>query len=160
MGIDILMSYKGMSKEDKYLQDKHRRAHSIEGGSVGFLRASIGMEDEKNVLQTIFTIGFWGGKTPKRMEFKTACRTYKDVLTGYIEGEKIKPAFTIPGEKKMLLMYEKMAQDAHEDGRDAGIPKLNTKAERYMWASNVVSFFEKGLELEKAGKEPKILIRW
>jgi hypothetical protein len=154
------MSYDGMTKEEKWMQDKHKRGHSIEGGGAGFIRASIGMQDEKAVLQTLFTKGFWQGSAPKRFDFNDACRKIKDILSGYMEGEKIKPAFEIPGEKKMLLLYEKMALEAHDDGKDAGVPRLNTKADRFLWASNVMSFFEKGRILEKEGKKPKILIEW
>ena len=160
MGTDIYLKWEGMGKKD---EEKQYTGFDITKGSVGYLRASIGMVEENDVLRLIFPERYWGGYG-KMYDFKKNLPRLKDIFTAYVEGEKIKVESKSKVEQQLSgdairQMIKDVGGEAiegtlkHDDADEA-------RAWRIKWAKSVVQFFALGLKLQEDGKKPRIVISW
>lgn len=173
MGVDVYLKWKGMTEEEKKRQ---YTGFSIDAGRFGYLRASIWMQTEFDVLSLVFPDECWKGWEYKRYKF--------DEL-GFAELEKILLAYLISKTSgrplKSLLEEAKVVVRETEDAkqRKATMDRMIAKAneiknagecvktggetsllEAIVWSKSLLDFYKLGLEKEKEGKEPEVLVSW
>jgi len=148
MGTDIYLEYEG--KPEKY---------TFKEGS--YIRASIFSIKENTVLRMIFPKKYWEAGGPLRYRFsKKKLEELKVILNmylkSYLENKKLEckeaKEYEEFGERVALLLCS--CCERVEISRPENIEFARR------WARSVISFFEKGLELEKEGRRPKVLISW
>lgn len=166
MGTDIYLLWKGISSAD---QDPQNAGFSIQHGSAGYLRASIGMQQENYVLRALFDECYWNTDTTKPYDFKgnyvrmaslalpylLACvtgeeidgPTSREVFAQTIGGQLAK-ALAQAGEGHVVMPGSKSG-DADQDLR-YGI----------MWFESLIEFFELGMEKQQSGLSPYPVISW
>lgn len=153
MGTDIYLSWKGQTKEEK---DKQATGFDIRSGNVGYLRASIGMVKENAFLRAIFGEDYWKGKE-LRYEFKEE---------NYFEIQKLGFLYiltildkreSVNEDNPLLTIIKELAEKTDAEVKISG--NLGFR-QTISWLNSLFDFYELGLEKEKEGKKPKILISY
>lgn len=163
MGTDVYLYWKGMTEEEKKAQ---YTGFEIYSGNVGYLRASIGMHDENEILRQIFPPKYWGTEDPQIYDFN---KNYKNNIQ-YIMAYIMKPLITRELSDKPVLdqnlsentlkglyeLYNKLKQSdmviqiGTLDGIDAKIK----------YASSVIDFLWLGKDKQDEKKEPTVYISY
>jgi len=161
MGTDVYMEWKGKSKEEK---DKQSTGFDIGSGDVGYMRASIGMSRENSILRVLFNKKFWESSKALRFEFTEKGFEGLQIFGLYyllsaIRGEEINN----PQLEEQQAQGEKVIQMLKKlKWKDSQIVTSESCCFRsaVMWLNSLFSFYELGLRLEEAKKEPKVYISW
>lgn len=156
MGIDVYMKW---NKQTKAEHDKQITGFNITCGKFGYLRASYGMTTECAILERIFPPEYWKCKKV-RFDFRKGSATILDLLTGYIQGEKIH-SDTL---KEKTKVYDLMKSVFSGQDWEIQEPKLESEEEkiywRKVWAKSLIEFFRLGIEKQDEGKNPAVYISY
>lgn len=161
VGTDVYMGWKGQTRKER---EKQITGFSIDGGKVGYLRASIGMTNENAVLREVFPDSFWESGKPTRFVFDEE---------GYGRLTKLGAAYLLAAMAGRVIRSEKN-RESEEIGRKvlemlagAGIRREDVSVGRnrdlrgaVMWLNSLFSFYELGMEKEREGKLPEVYISW
>ena len=144
MGTDVYLEWDGMTEEEKKAQ---YTGFSIDAGRVGYLRASIGMVRENQVLHELFPEEYWKSEKPLEYDsvlFGIPLKEMTDMQIKQMQlGEIVMELFKGLG----------VTVKAHEEGEDAILWAVK-------WLNSVFDFFRLGMEKQKEGKKPKVYISW
>ena len=152
IGTDIYLEWDNMTKKDK---DLRVTGFDISKGNNGYLRASIGMTEENAVLRMLFPDTMWKAQKAVAYDFKQNISFLPSLVKGYIEGQD----FDVQDRMKEQTEF---GAGINEMLKLAGMTKIQTNDDSFesTWAKSLVAFFIYGMELQKAGKNPKIYISW
>lgn len=162
MGSDVYLNFDAMSEEEK---KKQCTGFSIDAGNVGYLRASIGMYEENQVLRLVFPEKYWNNRTDNglKYDFIGNIRRLPDILHAYLDGEKIKiDSESFKQQQEFGNAVTSMVRSLFaKEGDEIDAESLTKqKSEKEMWANSVVQFFLLGCKLQNEGKNPKVEISW
>lgn len=145
MGTDVYMKWRGMNSADKNAQITGFKA----AGSVGYLRASIGMPAENRLLNDIFPEAYWLSGKPIEYDFLFNVPICIDTVTKYL---KLRRRI-----KSIKELYELVV--LRNNPRDFGrMP--SRMCERYAWAREFLEFYLFGMAQQEFKKHPKVFISW
>ena len=166
MGMDVYLSWNGMTKKEK---DEQITGYSIDAGNKGYLRASYGMSNECSFLESFFE-GFFeiseslydqGGKIFDFSDenWQKLCKLGRLYLIAVMMGKEIKTPKTIEGEKmvnniKGMLSAMQFQEDTVESAGFLGIP------DAVCWLNSMFEFFRLGYDKQKAGKKVRVNISY
>lgn len=173
MGTDVYLLWDGMTKKDK---EKQRWAN-LNCGHCGYLRASVGMYLENQVLSLIFPKKYWESRfEPVRYEFNMI--GYREVLkigaaylTAKIFGSNsIEPickefGVIVPSDFEIVDNNFRIGMSIVNTLKRLGFEvdtssSLSPFRETIMWLNSLFSFYELGMEKEEEKKNPKVYISW
>ena len=160
MGTDIYLAWNKMSKSEK---DEQYSGWSINGGDTGYLRASIGMTQENQLLRLVFPRKYWEGGKKVRFIFDqkslarcgVAGRMY---LAHAIMGTRMKEE-ELPN-KGMLESILKALTGQDFDKVTVGGMNDQDLFGKVTWIKSLFDFFEKGYEKEEKKLKPTVYISW
>lgn len=171
MGTDIYLTWDGQTETEKKAQ---YTGYSINAGNVGYLRASIGMETENAVLGEVFPLKiYWLGEDKEmkpdkegyiRYDFKVGWAVLQVVAKKYLAT----CLFGIPYKKNDVQVkhqewfkrtMEVLAQKEKFDKQIVGNIDDDLPS-AVLWLNSLYNFFYLGMEKQKAGLNPKIMISW
>lgn len=163
MGSNIYLKWDNQTEEEKEKQISI--IFEISAGYVGYLRASLGMVSENSFLKILFSSEYWdaGGKG---LRFEFTEEKFKELekagfayLMSAFTGKEIKCSQTEMQAKTndAILNALKKAGYSKEQIRHSGSLKFRTAV---IWLESVFAFFELGMEMEKKGLNPRVLIEW
>jgi len=170
MGTDVYLEWEGKTEEEQKAQ---YTGWSIEGGFVGYLRASIGMARENAVLRLLFADKYWAKRSPEEYDFKgnfemlnaIGFRYLLSVVTGKPfdigedKAEAMKPqheqALAVLGAVRQL--GERLGASEKMKVYVGGIDDFRSAVS---WLNSLFSFFELGIEKQEAGLKPYPYISW
>jgi hypothetical protein len=141
--------------------------YAIDKGSVGYLRASIHMEEENKVLFIVFEEYFTKKKGDDDLyDFEANFKRIPDIIEGYINGEDIKvPQEYLDINREMIKLNREMIKwlktrfKPEEFEVMAHEHRLNDK-DKKMWAKSLIAFFLIGIAKQKIGLRPRISVEW
>lgn len=180
MGTDIYLNWEGMTKEEK---KKQYMGYSIDDGNVGYLRASIGMVKENEILRMIFPMKYWKpvvpeGLTEKEIEdfwenfkgyefdfSKEGYYSLQEVGVIYVLSEIYDVPLPNHSEDNEATRMAKWGETLMGLFQKSGFDKVETTRKlsfRYacMWINALFSFYEMGMEKYEKGLKPKVYISW
>ncbi|MEM5772583.1 MAG: hypothetical protein QXO65_03675 [Candidatus Aenigmatarchaeota archaeon] len=162
MGTDIYMNWKGMTKKEK---DAQITGFQIYMGHVGYLRASIGMYAENELLHRIFPEEYW--EKGDFLEYDFIQNHEKNIM--YIYAYLLEP----------LISLEKNSEDYIDENivntitsairkidmtigpqMTIQIPSIHEIDEKIRYASSVIEFLWLGIDKQNKGLNPKVYISW
>ena len=162
MGTDVYLSWKKMSKKDK---DKQITGWEIDAGDKGYLRASISMTQENQLLRLVFPRKYWENTDEKPLRFifdqkslarcSVAGRFY---LAHAIMGTRMKEE-QLPNDG-MLESVLKALGDAKFERIQAGTISDQDLFGKVTWIKSLFDFFAIGYEAETKKLEPTVDISW
>lgn len=151
MGTDVYLIWEGMSETDKRNQFM---GFSIEAGNVGYLRASMGMGAENEVLEWIFPKKCWDGEDVA-YDFQANSALICPILRNYLDG--------IPLPKRVWMDSPAESIDvdltAFADSLNSDEP-IPRNYDRVDWAKSLLDFFALGMRLQREGKKPSVYISY
>lgn len=170
MGTDIYLNWEGKTQQD---WDNQITGWSIAAGSVGYLRASIGMLTENAILRELFPEKYWTGGSTEEFDFKGGYALlgklgsdYLASLPGGQQMELSKEADEEIGERQKAAMAIQSAISgvAEKFGASGqmqvymGRPELFSGAVE--WLNSLFKFLELGMEKQEKGLKPYPGISW
>jgi len=155
MGSDVYLRWDSMSEEDK---EKQLTGFNIAAGKAGYLRASIGMAEENEVLRVLFPEQIWNSSEPVEYDFEGNMEAMRSVLVSYLAGQKIDVQDRIAESTAMGRHVGEVL--ARTFGAENVVTPGMDFEDKKTWAESLVGFFRLGAELQKAGKRPGVWISW
>ena len=142
MGTDIYLTYD--EQPEKYsCNDKE------------YIRAAIWMTEENTMLRIIFPEEVWKSSDDFPYDFDMNVEVLRDAAQDYALGVSSKVTNAVAEKTKEMIAEALEGLGTLEFGGDDLTPDEKTE-----WLQTVISFFKRGWELQKAGKNPKIYISW
>ena len=162
MGTDIYMSWKGMSKEEEKAQ---YTGFNIYMGHVGYLRASIGMYAENELLRKIFPEEYWEKGDFLEYDFiknhkRNIIYIYKYLLEPLISLEKESEDYIDENIINTVISALKKIDITIDSQMSIQMPSINEFDERIRYAASVIDFLWLGIEKQKKHLNPKVYISW
>lgn len=157
MGTDIYLSWDGMSEEDKKMQ---LGGFAVNAGSVGYLRASIGMVRENRFLRMVFPESFWKGDADVFDFIKEGTEVLPDAVGQYVGGIELPETESSKKQVELGEMVMRKLQEASKSGDVDIVASSLSEKERLKFARSVVSFFVLGAEKQEKGLNPRVVISW
>lgn len=158
MGTDCYLKWKEQTENEK---KKQITGFSIDAGNAGYLRASIGMQEENAVLRALFPDKYWEGKSITTVfDFKGNLVFALRCIVSYLKKEEM------PEDVQKRTDAQKQQGDMVKAFlKKAGFDEVKDTAledDRYrkIWAKSLYDFWMLGIKLQKAGKKPYIYISW
>lgn len=171
MGTDIYLTWDGQTKQEK---DAQITGYSINAGNAGYLRASIGMQTENSALGEVFpTKTYWLGEDEKLKPDKEGFIAY-DFKVGWAVLQVVAKKylatvlFGIPYKKNDIQIeketwFKRVSEMLTAKGKFDKV-EISTLEEdlpsAIMWLNSLYGFFYLGLEKQKKGLNPKVMISW
>jgi len=157
MGTDIYLEWDGKSEEDKKAQIT---GFDITAGRVGYLRASIGMIKENQILRELFPDCWDGGEIP--YDFLGNEDQLSRLAKKYISSElfKIEMKEITEGQQRQIEMGTMLTTLFKSLGCDVVKGTNGEFLWSVRWLNSLIEFFALGMEKQKEGKNPKIYISW
>ena len=159
IGTDIYLEW------DKQTEKEHKAqitGFDIGAGKFGYLRASIGMEPENNVLRLLFPEKFWHGGVHV-YNFDENFLSMMELVLVYLKGEKL-PDPEQENYREQIEHGNRVRTAVNNIIGDAIEIKLGVNSEdmrfRITWGRSLLQFFELGRKVQKQGKHPKVHISW
>lgn len=165
MGTDVYLNWDNATEEDK---KKQITGWDIGRGHVGYLRASIGMVKENQVLRAVFPEECWNGNAIE-YNFKDNYERMTKIGAKYILsalcGKSIVHDTPITkGHQTQIVMAESVfgMLEVVAKGKNGKIEVMNAEGFRYavMWLNSLFGFFDLGYNKQKEGKNPTVEISW
>jgi len=167
MGTDIYLEWDGMTEEEKKAQ---YTGFSIDAGRVGYLRASIGMVRENQVLREVFPNEYWDSEDSLPYDFKANYERVQEVGAKYLASI----LFDLPlaDENSEAMNYAKYGETINSllcaifnGGYQSGEYKVDMSRKlgiRYavMWLNSLFDFFDLGYKKQEEGLNPRVYISW
>jgi hypothetical protein len=170
MGTDIYLNWEGKTQQD---WDDQMTGWSIDAGSVGYLRASIGMITENAVLREIFPEKYWTAGSTDEFDFKGAYALLGklgfEYLASVVEGTEMQLAGQAAkgiGEQQETAMaiHSAIMGVAESFGASGQLQVYMGKPESFSgavnWLNSLFQFLELGIEKQKKGLKPYPGISW
>ena len=154
MGSDVYLHWDGKTEHEQKAQ---YTGYSITAGKVGYLRASIRMVQENEVLSLLFEEKFWKSRSDNGLPYDfienfekmtIIIRKYCNAEIKISEGGKEKVAF---GLEILNQLKAEFFDEIQTDNSDEILLD---------WAKSVYEFFELGCRLQIEGKNPRVEISW
>ncbi len=170
MGTDIYLNWEGKTQQD---WDEQMTGWSIDAGSMGYLRASIGMLTENAVLREVFPEKYWTAGSTEEFDFKGGYALLTslgfDYLASVFEGQQIELSEKAAREmdkqqKTAMAIHSAILGVAEKLGASGqmqlymGRPELFSSAVN--WLNSLFKFFELGMEKQEKGLKPYPGISW
>ncbi|MDE1767247.1 MAG: hypothetical protein KGI27_13395 [Thaumarchaeota archaeon] len=161
MGTDIYLNW---NKKSEIESEEQMTGFSIDAGRVGYLRASIGMVAENELLRAVFPIELWeGSEDIKPFDFKGHYERTLNIGIRYLLGLPItleEKAFeNLQKQVAMGSAVKKMVDKMGFENTMLNDDSSDIRS-RVMFINSVWSFFELGMEKQEAGLEPVVEISW
>ena len=160
MGTDIYLNWDKKTKKD---DENQVTGFNIDSGAVGYLRASIGMTNENQLLRVVFPEEIWESNTEQGevFDFKDELNHKKvaDLGMAYLMmAYKGREMEMVKETKSMIEAVGKMLQQAEVDKVEVS----GTQNFRYavMWLESLFNFMELGRIKQEAGLNPTVYISW
>jgi len=154
MGVDVYLTWDGQTEEEREAQFT---GFSIAHGHVGYLRASIGMVLENEVLRTLFPEEYWELKEPLEYDFKKNWENLPFVLKKYFEavltGE-------LTEEQKEQMEFGIAVAEAFKGEGEVSMSRSGDILRAVVWANSLIRFFRLGMRKQEEGKRPRVRISW
>jgi hypothetical protein len=154
IGTDVYMEWKDKTEADK---KKQYTGWDINKGEVGYLRASIGMVEENQVLRLIFPEKYWLHQSKDEYDFIGNLQLNLSILKSYINGEKLD---TQGREDSQMKLGKALKQALTNIGFEINEDKQSYENDRKIWANSVINFMKLGIELQDKKKKPYPYISW
>lgn len=159
MGTDVYLEWDKMSQKEK---KKQITGFDIAKGNAGYLRASIGMQNENVALRMLFPSGFWQGEPAMKYDFVGNFKLMEKVLKSYADGkldaEMLPDTHQINQMNVMNQAIRKLIKGM--DGKIADSDDTEDIRFKMVWAKSVIQFFLLGKMMQKAKRNPKVYISW
>jgi len=170
MGTDVYLEWQGKTEAE----DKQQIVGlSIAEGSVGYLRASIGMRDENVVLRMLFADKYWSGSKDE-YDFKAQYKLLDCWAVKYLLSVVLGKNLDLESSDQDLRMQShKRAQVVWEALKKAGeklgagpedcrvhIGAITELRDAITWLNSLYEFFELGVEKQEQGLKPYPYISW
>jgi hypothetical protein len=159
IGTDIYLSFDKQTKKEK---DAQITGFDINAGKFGYLRASIGMTKENNVLRLLFPENFWHGGV-HLYDFESNFLQMMEIVLVYLKDDKL-PDPEQKNYREQLEHGNRVKEAVKSIIGDAVEIKLGADSEdmrfRVTWSKSLSEFFELGRKMQKAGRRPKVHISW
>lgn len=156
MGTDIYLSWNKITKKEKKDQCC---GWNIYSGNLGYLRASIGMQNENGLLRMVFEDKFWEGTADEDgYEFDFIGNWEKIqrlgfmYLVGVVSGKPINQFNQGHGEA-----IKKLLEEFNDEVQMGGNLHF---VEAVGFLNSVFEFFRLGCTKQQEGKNPKVYISW
>ena len=165
MGSDIYLNWNGKTEQEQKAQ---YTGYNITAGKVGYLRASIGMVQENEVLLLLFEEKFWKSNSDKGLPYDfienfekmtIIIRKYCNAEIKISEGGKEKVAFGLEILNQLKAEFFDELNQLKAEFFDE-IQTDNSDEILLDWAKSVYEFFELGCRLQIEGKNPRVDISW
>jgi hypothetical protein len=153
MGSDVYLEWQGMTEEEK---KKCYTGYSINAGEVGYLRASIGMLRENQVLRLVFPEKFWNGGN-HLYDFKGNISMIEPLVKSYLSDGNIDDCGRSAKQRQFAMsvadIFKKLSIEVQMGASE-------DKDFKKMWAKSLLGFFLLGMRLQEENKKPKVNISW
>nr|BDD48286.1 hypothetical protein 7 [bacterium] len=164
MGTDVYMEWDGMRPSEKKAR---YTGFSIDAGNVGYLRASIWMDNENAVLRELMP-DHWeytekeadsGGK-PYDFEVKYAQlqRLARMYLLAVMLGKEVEHREHAKAKEMSKALKKMLEEKGFGENVKGGEPMDLSSA--VMWLNSLFQFFHLGMEKQKKGLNPRVFISW
>ena len=169
MGTDVYLEWEGKNEEDENKQAEGCLA--IDAGDVGYLRASIHMENENALLRMMFPAKYWNEHSRDEYDFRANSEMLEMLGLRYLVSAVLGKAVEVPEEqneawiagRKMAERLSQMLKGVEEaSGGDVSVFMGETDGLRdaVEWLNSVFEFFELGIEQQEKGLKPYPYISW
>lgn len=154
MGTDIYLSYDGQEEEEQNAQASC--LFESTKGEIGYLRAAIWMRAENDFLRRLFPDDIWESPEPRAFDFDENYEKFKFLAEHYLLGTDM----NVPEDENIEMFKQAIQKLVKETGGKLHEnPEMDSEA-RTKWLGSVKAFFEKGHDLQRAGRNPKVEISW
>ena len=149
MGTDIYLEYDGKPNEEIFKEGT-------------YIRASVFSIKENTVLRLIFPKEYWEGKRSRYKFTKEKLEEVKIILKMYLKSFLENKELECKESKEYEELGKRIILSllASFGGASIEVSKIDNFEFAKRWARSVLKFFEKGLEMEEKGRNPRIEISW
>lgn len=149
MATEVFLIWDGMRDHDKTAQ---LDCGTLSGGHLGYLKATLFMDEENFVLKAIFGPKYWDCQ-PTPYDFTTHQEEAVKLAEQYIKDGIV---INISNRKVVLDTIQQIAED-----NEALVTQNRVNPEmKKVWAQSFRDFMRLGAEKQEQGREPKVYISW
>ena len=163
MGSNIFLEWDNQTEEEK--QRQIDSIFDISSGHLGYLRASLGMMSESSFLRALFSKEYWvAGSKGLRFEF-TEEKYNKLMKAGILylmsayTGKELKCSESEREKETHDTIFNAIKKAGYSEDQIGHSGSLNFRP-AIIWLESIFAFFELGMELEKKGLNPRVVVEW
>lgn len=169
MGTDVYLEWTGKKEADEKKQAE--ACLTIAGGDVGYLRASIHMQNENAVLRLLFPDKYWHERSRDEYDFKANYEMLEHIGLKYILCSVTGKDLQVPEEQKPNMASLQQTGSAISRALKAVQQASNSSLGIYRgethglagvveWLNSLFQFFALGIAKQEGGVNPYPCISW
>lgn len=169
MGTDVYLEWNGKTEAEEKRQAE--ACLTIAGGDVGYLRASIHMQNENTVLRLLFPPKYWHERSRDEYDFKANYEMLEHIGLKYILCSVTGKDLQMPEEQKPNMPSSRQTGEAifralqsieQASNGSLGIYTDETHglASAVEWLNSLFQFFALGIAKQEEGLNPYPYISW
>ena len=169
MGTDVYLEWNRKSEADDNKQAENVLCTG--GGNVGYLRASIHMQNENTILRMLFPDKYWQRSSKEEYDFIGNWDMLAQLVPVYLKAVESGSEIVFSGntgerqaslKKRTEAITSAISTSLQAVGKDIEIscPHTEDIADAAMWLRDVLDFFQLGAAKQKKGLKPYPYISW